>query len=707
MPVYNFKKMNPVPTATELIDIVLTRTQRRTPTVVHPGYKINRIRSFYMRKIKFTQQTISERLTAILTDFPRLSDIHPFYADLCNTLYDKDHYKLALGQINTARSLCDAIARDMIRMVKYGDSLYRCKCLKRAALGRMCTVLKRQKASLAYLAEVRKHMSRLPALDPNTRTILMCGLPNVGKSSFMNKITRANVDVQPYAFTTKSLFVGHCDYRYLRWQVIDTPGILDHSLEERNTIEMQAITALAHLTCSVLYFVDISEQCGYSIEQQCSLFRSIKPLFANKELIIVVNKIDVQPWDTLDKEKKEMIEELVKDAPNCSFMTMSNMSEEGVSEVKATACDRLLASRVESRISGKKIEGVMNRIQVFHPEKRDNLERDVFIPESVKKELELAGGAKKKGQTSSSRIGYAPTKYDLVVDGDDLVMDDAGVSRKKTARELMWENGGPGVWAPDYREQYDLKNPDWRFDAIPEILDGKNIMDYVDPDIDAKLAALEKEEEQMMAEADAAAMGDDESDLDEEEEAAVEAIRERKKHFQMMSFVNKSVNRPTMPRAIRGRAKDKHDVGALESEEIRKKMESYGVDASQMLERGRKRSRTVERRLTKALSNNSDDDMEDMTDMGGKSKGQIKKQKKEKAEKKRTDHSLARSHSRPREPSQVGLKDEAAASIAKKLDKQGRKVWEGMSGEGDQRKAVHLVKWMNTGKKRMGTHNKR
>ena len=57
----------------------------------------------------------------------------------------------------------------------------------------MCTVLKRQKASLAYLEEVRRHMSRLPALDPNTRTLLMCGLPNVGKSSFMNKITRANV----------------------------------------------------------------------------------------------------------------------------------------------------------------------------------------------------------------------------------------------------------------------------------------------------------------------------------------------------------------------------------------------------------------------------------------------------------------------------------------------------------------------------------
>lgn len=62
--------------------------------------------------------------------------------------------------------------------------------------------------------------------------------------------------------------MGHTDYKYLRWQVIDTPGILDRPLEERNTIEMQSITALAHLRAAVLYLVDISEQCGYSIAQQ-------------------------------------------------------------------------------------------------------------------------------------------------------------------------------------------------------------------------------------------------------------------------------------------------------------------------------------------------------------------------------------------------------------------------------------------------------
>ena len=82
----------------------------------------------------------------------------------------------------------------------------------------MMTLCKRQSASFGYLEEVRKHLSRLPSIDPNTRTLILTGYPNVGKSSFMNKITRANVDVQPYAFTTKSLFVGHMDYRYHRWQ---------------------------------------------------------------------------------------------------------------------------------------------------------------------------------------------------------------------------------------------------------------------------------------------------------------------------------------------------------------------------------------------------------------------------------------------------------------------------------------------------------
>jgi nucleolar GTP-binding protein len=72
MAAYNFKKIQIVPTSSDFIDIVLSRTQRKTPTVVHKHYQISRIRNFYMRKVKFTQETFDEKLSQILTDFPKL-----------------------------------------------------------------------------------------------------------------------------------------------------------------------------------------------------------------------------------------------------------------------------------------------------------------------------------------------------------------------------------------------------------------------------------------------------------------------------------------------------------------------------------------------------------------------------------------------------------------------------------------------------------
>ena len=101
MSYYNFKKICVVPTSSDFTDIVLSKTQRKTPTVIHKHYKISRIRSFYMRKVKFTQQNFSEKLALILQDFPKLEDIHPFYADLMNVLYDKVKVSL-LGVLATS-----------------------------------------------------------------------------------------------------------------------------------------------------------------------------------------------------------------------------------------------------------------------------------------------------------------------------------------------------------------------------------------------------------------------------------------------------------------------------------------------------------------------------------------------------------------------------------------------------------------------------
>lgn len=61
------------------------------------------------------------------------------------------------------------------------------------------------------------------------------------------------------------------------------------------------------------------------------------------------------------------------------------------------------------------------------------------------------------------------------------------------------ENGGAGVYSADERKRYLLEDESWRRDIIPEIMDGHNILDFVDPDIEARLEALERDEDEAAA----------------------------------------------------------------------------------------------------------------------------------------------------------------------------------------------------------------
>ncbi|KAI9996853.1 hypothetical protein PInf_001649 [Phytophthora infestans] len=659
MVVYNFKKIQTVPTANDFIDIVLTRTQRKTPTVIHPTYAISRIRAFYMRKVKFTQQTCQEKLSQIIDDFPRLDDLHPFYADLINILYDRDHYKLALGQVNTARALIDNIAKDYVRMIKYGDSLYRCKQLKRAALGRMCTLLKKQKASLEYLEEVRKHLSRLPSIDPNTRTLLVTGFPNVGKSSFMNKVTRADVDVQPYAFTTKALYVGHLDYKYLRWQVIDTPGILDHALEDRNTIEMQAVTALAHLQASILFFMDISEQCGFTIEQQLSLFENIRPLFANKPLVLVCNKIDQMRFEALSEHHQNMINTAVEET-KAKFFTMSNHSEENVMEVKNYACDELLAHRVNSKVKGNKVADVLNRLSVAMPKARDDVKRELSIPASV-----IA--ARDNPNSGAPRV---------------------------LLKDKMNANGGAGVYSYNFKEHYSgmLRNDDWTQDAIPEIWNGKNIADFVDPEILKRLEALEQEEDEAMENNVPMDEDEDMSDLDDEQKDKLARIRDKKAIIVAEHRQNKNKNHSTVSRKVRAKLRT--------LTETKKELEALGVDTSHMKHAEAvvaKRKAGDESRGRKREREDMDVDMEDATESSD-----LRVRARAKSALRSKSKNRSQSLVTPRD--QSGFGDEAAMATVKRATRltQRKAAKMGRAGEADRISVPKLAKWQNTGKRGQG-----
>ncbi|GJX29122.1 nucleolar GTP-binding protein 1, partial [Tanacetum coccineum] len=197
---------------------------------------------------------------------------------------------------------------------------------------------------------------------------------------------------------TKSLFVWHTDYKYLRYQVIDTPGILDMPFEDRNIIEMCSITALVHLRAAVLFFLDISGSCGYTIAQQAALFHSIKSLFMNKPLIIVCNKTDLQSLEGIAEDDKKLVEEMKSEALKTLIgqgdevrdgaevlLTMSTLTEERVMNVKNAACERLLDQRVEIKMKSKKMNECLNRLHVAVPKPRDYKERPICIRGGIKR----------------------------------------------------------------------------------------------------------------------------------------------------------------------------------------------------------------------------------------------------------------------------------------------------------------------------------
>ncbi|KAL6717213.1 Nucleolar GTP-binding protein 1 [Lecanora helva] len=649
-----WKEIPPVPTSQEFLDVVLSRTQRRLPTQIRSGFKISRIRGFYTRKVRFTQETFTEKLSVILDGFPRLQDIHPFHKDLLNTLYDADHFKIALGQLSTARHLIETVSRDYVRLLKYAQSLFQCKQLKRAALGRMGTICRRLKDPLIYLEQVRQHLGRLPSIDPNTRTLTICGYPNTGKSSFLRNVTRADVDIQPYAFTTKSLFVGHFDYKYLRFQAIDTPGILDHPLEEMNTIEMQSITAIAHLRSAILYFMDLSEQCGYSVTAQLALFQSIKPLFANKLVFVVINKIDLMKPEDLDAETKAKLDSVLKSG-QVELLQLSCTTLEGVSEVKNAACERLIADRVAQKLKagtnasgtiGGRLGDVLTRIHVAQP--LGGIVREPHIPEAVKN----------------------LRKYQK---------DDP--DRRRLARDIEEENGGAGVYNINLKDQYLLEDDDWKYDRVPEIFDGKNVYDFIDPDIEFKLAALEEEDEKLEARGfyDSDTSIEDARDADLAMKAGL--IREKREEIRNEARMRKSLkNRAVIPRPALPKK-----LSAMEDS-----LDKLGYDTTNISARARSQSRG--RSLLRSRTGT-----EDAMDIDSPSAASAALQRLK---------SRARSQSNRRED---GVTNEVAREKAERMMKLGQKKMNRMArqGEADRHTTAALPKHLFAGKRGIGKTQRR
>lgn len=156
-------------------------------------------------------------------------------------------------------------------------------------------------------------------------------------------------------------------------------------------------------------------------------------------------------------------------------------------------------------------------------------------------------------------------------------------NRPMLARDVEEANGGAGVFNVDLKADYLLENAEWKHDKIPEIYDGKNIYDFVDPDIEVKLQALEEEEEKLEAEG----YYDSDEEIDDVETAEVrrkaDQIRTKQALIRNEARMRRIKNRAALPRSA-----IKKPLSQLEDS-----LDQLGVDTEDLNLRGR--SQTISR----------------------------------------------------------------------------------------------------------------
>jgi len=271
-------------------------------------------------RIRVMSQTIRKTLRKLVTATPSLSNLPPFYKELVAALVNVDDVRKSLGAIDGTAKVIRRLEREHIRRLRAVRSLGGTSAIRRQAYGRISSTVKRASDHLAILREAEGKLADLPSVFIEMPTIVIAGYPNVGKTMLLRRLTGSEPKIAPYPFTTKGLNLGYFERGYKRYQIIDTPGLLDRPLEERNPVERQAIAALRHLADVVVFMLDPSGTCGYDFVRQLHLLEDIRKTFSN--VIVVINKTDL-----LDEQRVREVQELCKEAIFISAATGQGVPE--------------------------------------------------------------------------------------------------------------------------------------------------------------------------------------------------------------------------------------------------------------------------------------------------------------------------------------------------------------------------------------------
>ena len=316
-------KLPHIPTPDEIIDKAFNRASKAASKVrsskLHPRVKGKRIEEV---RVDTACDIITSTFNGIVVGTPIIEELPEFYQDYIDIVVGVDQYKHSLGAVFWALGVIKQIQSQYTSRIRKSDSLSAIP-IRKEAYGRIVSIVKRIEDELDFLDFCKRELKNMPNINFDAIRVVIAGYPNVGKSTLLNNITDASPKVANYPFTTQGLQIGNYELGYKKYQIIDTPGLLDRSINDMNEIELNAIAALEHLGNIIIYIFDPSETSGFLMENQYLLYAEIKKVFET-QMICLFNKTDLLEDDSVIEEYSQKIDDPIF---KTSINDLSNISD--------------------------------------------------------------------------------------------------------------------------------------------------------------------------------------------------------------------------------------------------------------------------------------------------------------------------------------------------------------------------------------------
>ena len=261
--------------------------------MVEDAEKYHRVRKEMNRMVEAADDVIDTTLLKWVARWPSLNALSEFDQALVDAAVGNDEYRKTLGTIQWGAEQVRKIAGETQRKILRLRRIEGFHDARRHAYGRFSSILDQISPQILWLGEARDVLRELPSLDPAEPCIVVAGAPNVGKSALITALSSGEPEVASYPFTTKQLHLGHFVHRRRPYQMVDTPGLLDRPMSERNRIEMQAIAALEHIGDALLFLVDATEGSTSPLDEQEHLLSEVKQLMSERPMIVIHSKSDI------------------------------------------------------------------------------------------------------------------------------------------------------------------------------------------------------------------------------------------------------------------------------------------------------------------------------------------------------------------------------------------------------------------------------